>query len=68
MIGELDSLPAPHRHDRIDWNEHKDMFLENYSRKEKLAICAPIHDILAYTDYVSHVKTFMWHILGKLAQ
>lgn len=66
MIGELEALPAPHKHDRIDWNEHKEMFLTNYNRKESEAIISPIHDILEYGNCVSRMSTFMWHVLGTL--
>ena len=64
MIDELDALPAVHPHDKIYWNEHKDIFLKNYARKEATAIEAPMHDILKFGGGSGAVSVMMWHILG----
>ena len=64
MISELEALPAKHPADKIAWNEHKDIFLNNYNRKVSTAVRAPLHDILAYGNCVSRIKTFMWRIMG----
>ena len=65
MIRELDALPAKHPTDRIEWNDHHDIFLQNFSRKAATAVQAPIHDILKYGGGVSRISTFMWRIMGK---
>ncbi|KAI4231097.1 MAG: hypothetical protein LQ349_005819, partial [Xanthoria aureola] len=63
MIKELDALPGIHPTDRIDWNEHKNIFLNNFDRKVSTAVQAPMHDLLKFGGGVSPVKTFLWHIL-----
>ena len=65
MIRELDALPAKHPTDQIDWNDHKDIFLKNFSRKASTAVQARMHDILKYGGGVSRPSTFLWHIMGK---
>ena len=65
MIGELDALPAKHPAQRIAWNEHRDIFLENFHSKPSTAVQARLHDILAYGNCVSLVKTFLWRIMGR---
>ena len=64
MISELDALPAKHPADQINWNEHRDIFLNNFRRKAATAVQAPLHDILAWGNCVSRVATFMWRIMG----
>ena len=66
MIDELDGLPAIHPHDKMYWNKHKDIFLENFKSKESMAVRAPMHDILKFGGGVSRTSTLMWHILGTL--
>ena len=66
MISELDALPAKHPTDQIEWNEHRDIFLQNYNRKVATAVKAPIHDILKYGGGVSPASTFLWRIMGEI--
>ena len=61
MISELDAL---HPSGKLSWNEHRDIFLRNFNRKQSTAVQAPLHDILAYGNCVSLVKTFLWRIMG----
>ena len=65
MISELDALPAKHPADKVAWNEHRDIFLKNFNSKTSPAEKAPLHDILAYGNCVSRIKTFMWRIMGR---
>ena len=65
MISELEALPAKHPRDQINWNEHKDIFLNNFRRNAVTAVQAPMHDILAWGNCVSRVATFMWRIMGN---
>lgn len=64
MIKELEELPYVHPADQINWNEHKDIFLNNFRGKAMTAVQAPMHDILAWGNCVSPVTTFMWRIMG----
>ena len=66
MISELDALPAKHPTDKLEWNDHRDIFLQNYNRKVATAVQAPMHDILRYGGGVSPVSTFLWRIMGKI--
>ncbi|CAF9931387.1 MAG: hypothetical protein HETSPECPRED_007855 [Heterodermia speciosa] len=66
MISELDALPAKHPTDKLEWNDHRDIFLQNYNRKVATAVQAPMHDILRYGGGVSPVSTFLWRIMEYL--
>lgn len=65
MITELEALPKEHPTDQLIWNEHKDIFLNNFHRKVTSAVQAPMHDILGYGCGVSRTATFMWRIMGR---
>ena len=64
MISELDALSAEHPANQIAWNEHRDIFLNNFNRKASTAVQARLHDVLAWGNCVSRTQTFMWRILG----
>ena len=64
MISELDALPAENPANQIAWNEHRDIFLNNFNRKASTAVQARLHDVLAWGNCVSRTQTFMWRILG----
>ena len=61
MISELDALDSA---DKVSWNEHRDIFLQNFNSKASTAVQAPLHDILAYGNCVSRTKTFLWRLMG----
>ena len=70
MIKELDSLHEPtteeNKADRIVWNYHKDIFLNNYYSKVEEAVTAPQHDMLKRGCGSSWYMFIMWKLLGKV--
>ena len=66
MIDEILALPAENDEDRITWNEHKDIFLKNFHRKEDEAVIAKLHDVLIYGGGTTYLKTAFWKFVGKL--
>lgn len=64
MISELDALPAKHPDDKIAWNSHKDVFLNNFHRQAANAVTAPMHDILRIGGGVSPFAVIGWNIMG----
>ena len=65
MIDEILALPAENDGDRIAWNEHKDIFLTNFRRKQNEAVVARLHDVLVYGGGTSYLKTAFWKFVGK---
>ena len=64
MITEIMALPVTKPEMRVDWNEHRDLFLKNFARNNDVAINAPLHDPLAYGGGLSWASTTAWRLLG----
>lgn len=63
MISELDALPLKHPADQIAWNEHHDIFLENFHKNMDQAVTARMHDALKFGGGGSWTSTLFWHFL-----
>ena len=65
MIDEILSLPVENGGDRIAWNQHRDVFLTNFLRKQNEAVVAKMHDVLVYGGGTAFYKTAFWKFVGK---
>lgn len=65
MITELQQLPVTHPEERLIFNEHVDMFLNNIHSKMDEVCTARIHDVLRFTGDASGLKVIFWNFLGK---
>ncbi len=63
MITELQALPAKDPGEKLVFNMHADMFLNNIYGKIEQACTAKIHDVLRFGD-TSWTKVIFWNILG----
>lgn len=66
MITELRELPVNDPAERLAFNEHVDIFLNNINRKIDQAYRAKIHDVLKFGGGVSAFKVLFWNFLGEV--
>lgn len=65
MVNELRELPAKHPEERLVFNKHIDIFLNNIHRKELEASTAHMHDTLKFGGGESVMLVLFWNFLGE---
>ena len=65
MITELQQLPADDPAERLAFNEHVDIFLNNIRRKMDHCYTARTHDMLRFRGGASAFKVLLWNFLGE---
>ena len=65
MIKELRGLPVTSPEERLVFNEHVDIFLENIAKHRDVASAATIHDVLRFHGGEPGMAVIFWNFLGE---
>lgn len=65
MITELQQLDSKHPAEKLVFNEHVDIFLQNIHRKTVEASTASLHDPLKFNGGESGLMVILWNFLGE---